>query len=362
MSSDHKLHLIAFSDKGVQLMQVLASTGDFQTFSYAGSDVKAHGGIGSIAGAVFKAHGNSPQALVFICATGIAVRAIAPYVADKLSDPPVIVIDDYGKYVISLLSGHLGKANALTNRIAETLQAKGYPAIPVITTATDVRGLEGFEAVFDHYSVPITTARSDIKTLNMAIANGESIGLYLDPWIEPVTADCRKDFGEAIRLYDDLNAFNAHTGKKVLITLRKPAAFHFQPSVPDFIYYSRRVVVGTGCKRGVAVNAYREALHAALDAYMLSEKALCTFTSIALKSDEPCIRQTAQALNCSCHFWDAAAIAAVEERFEGSDFVRKTTGVSAVAGPCAYLLTHDELSQNTIRGRQCTFAFGRLNI
>lgn len=73
------------------------------------------------------------DALIFIGATGIAVRSIAPYVASKKSDPAVLVIDECGKFVISLLSGHLGGANELTLKTAEILNA-----VPVVTTATDL--------------------------------------------------------------------------------------------------------------------------------------------------------------------------------------------------------------------------------
>lgn len=73
------------------------------------------------------------HALIFIGACGIAVRAIAPWIMDKLHDSPVLVADEMGKYVIPLLSGHVGGANELAVRLAGALGA-----IPVITTATDL--------------------------------------------------------------------------------------------------------------------------------------------------------------------------------------------------------------------------------
>ena len=81
-------------------------------------------------------HFLSNEALIFVGSCGLAVRAIAPFVQSKSSDPAVLVIDETGKFVVSLLSGHLGGANELTKWVAEQLSAT-----PVITTATDRRGL-----------------------------------------------------------------------------------------------------------------------------------------------------------------------------------------------------------------------------
>ena len=72
------------------------------------------------------------DALIFVCASGIAVRAIAPWVRDKKTDPAVLVLDEKGTFAIPLLSGHLGGANALADTLSKTLGAT-----PVITTATD---------------------------------------------------------------------------------------------------------------------------------------------------------------------------------------------------------------------------------
>jgi len=76
------------------------------------------------------------DAIIYVCAVGIAVRKIAPFIKSKLTDPAVIVCDDAGKFVVSLLSGHLGGANALTEEVAAILGA-----VPVITTASEVNNL-----------------------------------------------------------------------------------------------------------------------------------------------------------------------------------------------------------------------------
>ncbi|MBR5910170.1 MAG: cobalamin biosynthesis protein CbiG, partial [Schwartzia sp.] len=76
------------------------------------------------------------DALIFFMAAGIAVRMIAPHLKSKLTDPAVLVADERGGHIISLLSGHVGGGNSLTRRVADCLGG-----IPIITTATDVNGL-----------------------------------------------------------------------------------------------------------------------------------------------------------------------------------------------------------------------------
>ena len=111
------------------------------------------------------------DALIFICATGIAVRVIAPHIVSKLQDPAVIVIDERGQNVISLLSGHVGGANELTLKIAAALNAN-----PVITTATDVENkfaVDSFAAKLGLRPEP----KDAIKIINSAILHNEEIYL-----------------------------------------------------------------------------------------------------------------------------------------------------------------------------------------
>jgi cobalt-precorrin 5A hydrolase len=116
-----KLRYIAFTDRGKALGDRLASALGGEA-SMVNRPMSLDEWVG--------AHFNRGNGLVFIGAVGIAVRGIAGYVAHKSSDPAVVVIDEAGRFVIPILSGHLGGANMLANRISEV----SAPS-PVITTA-----------------------------------------------------------------------------------------------------------------------------------------------------------------------------------------------------------------------------------
>src|SRR3990167_2187354 len=107
--------------------------------------------------------------LIFIMATGIVVRTIAPLLKNKAEDPAVVVLDEKGKYVISLLSGHLGGANDLAKRIARLIGAK-----PVITTATDVNNLPCIEDIAERFNLAIEDFKKS-KIVNSAIVNGRPV-------------------------------------------------------------------------------------------------------------------------------------------------------------------------------------------
>ena len=111
---------------------------------------------------------------IFIMSTGIVVRVIAPYIRHKTEDPAVVVIDDRGQHVISLLSGHLGGANELTRKTADIIGAR-----PVITTATDVNQLAAIDVLAKEKKLNIENPAA-IKAVNMAILKGEKIYVH-DP-------------------------------------------------------------------------------------------------------------------------------------------------------------------------------------
>ncbi len=115
--------------------------------------------------------------VIFIGACGIAVRSIAPYIAGKKTDPAVLVIDECGQFVISLLSGHLGGANELAVRCAGYLHAT-----PVVTTATDLHSRFAVDVFAKKNGCAIFHMKA-AKEASAALLAGEKIGFYSEfPW------------------------------------------------------------------------------------------------------------------------------------------------------------------------------------
>ena len=113
--------------------------------------------------------------LIFVGAVGIAIRAVAPFVRHKSLDPPVVVLDEGGRFVVSLLSGHLGGANELARKIADLLGAT-----PVITTASEVRGLPALD-LWLRANEAVITDWETVRRLQGKLLNQGTLKVFVTP-------------------------------------------------------------------------------------------------------------------------------------------------------------------------------------
>jgi len=279
-------------------------------------------------GAAFK----GPRALLFICATGIAVRAIAPHLLGKHLDPAVVVADEAGRFVISLISGHLGGANRLATGIAAIIGAT-----PVITTATDVMGLPCVEDIAERFSCGIEDIRK-IKRVNSAIVNGGKV-LIVDKRPERLKA-IKKDFGASkvftFKKYLPDNA-GSH-GAVVFITAeteKAPAGMKDK----TLVLRPREFVVGIGCKRGVTAKEISAAFNEILDKAGVSKLSVRNLASIEMKKDEKGLLSFARRMGLDIEFFTPGELNSVRPPSGGSRLVREKTGAAGVCEPSALLST-----------------------
>lgn len=244
------------------------------------------------------------DALVFVGATGIAVRAIAPYLKNKTSDPAVVVADERGINVISLISGHIGGANALTRRIAERIGA-----YPVITTATDIN---------QRFAVDEWAAKREIWMDSMQAAKRFAV--------EILKRDLPMSTDFPVRGSLPSGLFRAAEGEfGMCVSVRDDSPFeNTLHLVPKILH------LGIGCKRGTSAEAIEEALQETLSAQKLSIEAIKNVASIDVKQNEAGLLAFCKAHRWPVQFFSAEELAKVEGEFTASAFVRRTVGVDNV--------------------------------
>ncbi|GAB5071624.1 cobalt-precorrin 5A hydrolase [Citrobacter sedlakii] len=286
------------------------------------------------------------SALIFIGATGIAVRVLAPLVNDKFSDPAVVVIDERGQHVISLLSGHAGGANALTRYLAGMLGAD-----PVITTATDVNDMAALDTLAFQLNARMNDFRAAVKVVNQMLVSNQRVGLWWDPELDEDVGHCdRRGFITVtdLRQLPELDAL-------VCITLRDEL-----PDIPvrHWKLVPQRVVAGIGCRRDTPFPLLAALLARQLAAQRFDPLALKAIGSVSLKKDEEGLIQLASCWRVPFETFSADVLREHEHRFPASSFVRQTVGVGSVSGPAAWLLSHGQLLGETLREQGVTITLG----
>lgn len=373
MSSDHKVQMtkvaiIAVTQKGKQLAYKLKDsigTGDI----YVSSKLQEEGvftfkeSLKAEVGQLFKNY----EALVFIMATGIVVRSIAPYVESKFTDPAIVVLDEEGHNVISLLSGHMGGANTLTQFISEKIAAH-----PVITTATDVNQKAALDNIAKEMNAYIANFRESVKDVNYALVHHEKVGLYCKDVPEYKIDDrgfisiSEIDLQQGIGICSKTKAQIALQELKMLVyvTRKQLAEIKEAPetaeNLPRIIkVVPRDLVLGMGCRRNTESEHFLKAFHKFMNQHQIDEKAICKIGSIDLKKDEKAMQDLSRYLNVPFEIIERKDVLEVEHLFEKSEFVKKNVGVYSVAEPVAYLLSGKQLLVHKEKYEGTTFALGK---
>ncbi len=247
--------------------------------------------------------------LVFVGAAGIAVRLIAPYLKDKLTDPAVVVVDEAGQFSISLLSGHVGGANRLAERVAEILGA-----MAVVTTASDVRGRTAVDVWAKDHGLVISD-RKLAKEAAAALLDGEKVGFFSDiPMEAPDDPGYERDRVHRIN---------------VCVTCHlHPASLEECGEVLRLI--PKTLVLGVGCRKGTPAENVEAAVRETLKAENLDIRAVAALASIDLKKEETGLLQLAETLKIPFVTYSSEELASVQGDFTESGFVRQVTGVGNV--------------------------------
>ncbi|WP_243240056.1 cobalt-precorrin 5A hydrolase [Romboutsia sp. 1001285H_161024_C4] len=304
------------------------------------------------------------QYIVFIMATGIVVRVIAPYINSKFSDPAILVSDEKGQNIISLLSGHMGGANEMTSHISELIGAN-----PVITTATDVNKKSSLDMIAKKLDAYIEDFRENVKDVNAMLVNNQEVGLYIDGNYEIDTRGFKiltnfedVDSTEKIVIISSKNNFidyyieNKKENELDEQMLRKKCS---EGNIIKVV--PKEIVIGIGCRRNTESSLLQESLNNLLHQYNIDINSIKEIGSIDVKSDEKAIIDLASSLSVPFKTFSVDEISKVDHLFEKSEFVKKNVGVYCVSEPVAYLLSEGNLIIEKHKYKGITISVGRVS-
>ncbi|MDR1962823.1 MAG: precorrin-4 C(11)-methyltransferase [Planctomycetaceae bacterium] len=273
--------------------------------------------------------------LVFIGAAGITVRAVAPLLQNKMTDPAVIVIDESGRFVIPMLSGHIGGANQFAERIASLIGA-----VPVLTTATDINHVFSVDSFAVENGYDIVNPKM-IKKISARLLAGKNVGLASD---YEVIGKLPEHLVTA-----DKGEIGIYIGTKLGLTPLNPLPFNKTLHLLPKCYH-----VGIGTKRDISFQQLRDFFYDTLIRHSISVKTVASLVSIDRKRNEKAILDLSEHYNIPFHTYQAEELQPFVGLFTTSEFVQSVTGIGNVCESAAYLASNrgkivvDKISKNGI--------------
>ena len=258
---------------------------------------------------------SNSDAIIFVSACGIAVRAVAPHIKSKLHDPAVIVIDEKANFVIPILSGHIGGANELAKKLADYLHA-----IPVITTATDVNNL----AAIDEWAV-----KNNCKIENPSV-------------IKNFSAEILENHNVGVAITHEINN---------------------QPFPVTLWLRPKNLILGVGCNRGISIEEFEDNVSDFLTGSGVSILSLNAIASIDLKKNEAALIEFAKNHDIKFLTFSAQELQNIKGNFTRSQKVFDIIGVDNVCERACILAAGEKaaLMRNKTVYKNITLALSRIS-
>lgn len=249
---------------------------------------------------------NNYDGHIFIMATGIVIRKISCLIKSKDIDPAVLVIDERGNFVISLLSGHIGGANELTYKVANT-----FSLLPIITTSSDVTGKIAIDTLSQKLNCEMESL-TKAKDLTSLIVDDKKVEILLPNNVK---------IGE-----------NTNSSGVVIASNKK--------NIDIMRIYPKNLIVGVGCRRGTPKEEIFKALDEVMKKHNLAYESIRRVATVDIKADELGLLSLVEELQKELVIISREEIKEVEQRFKGSEFVKEQIGISCVSEPCALLASN----------------------
>ncbi|MBI5698375.1 MAG: cobalamin biosynthesis protein [Thaumarchaeota archaeon] len=269
------------------------------------------------------------EGLVCLFSLGAVIRLVAPCLKDKKTDPAIIVIDDKANFVISVLSGHLGGANELTEEIAKKLGSTS-----VITTAADVNKTIPVDLIGREFGWKIEND-SNVTRISALMINEEKIGIYQDAgeknwW--------KSDLPKNVTVYDSIENLKQSNSKAYLIISDR--IFDDEILKNSVIYRPKTLVIGIGLHGDTAKEKIRDCLDVSLAKYQLSPKCIARLVSIKKPKDVQGLIDAAKEIGAPLEYFERDDLAKINipnpskmvEAYEGTPSVSEAAAIKSSGG------------------------------
>lgn len=310
-----KLAIVSVSNKGLELSEIIKSKLDDDS-TIIKCDLY-HKNVKKIFPKLFYEY----DGIIAIMASGILIRSIAPLVESKTSDPAIVNVDDNGKFVISTLSGHLGGANKLTEKISNLINAT-----PVITTSTDVNKRLGIDVLANDLYLTINNTE-EILFFNKAILEKRELEFTVNPhanfeylfkYLNNVTLEIDVSISYSSKINTD--------------------EIHVNLDNHNIILKEKHIVVGLGCRRGKSCSELYDGLIKSIDTLNIDKSRINLLSSAEIKKDEKGMLELSYKLNIPIKFVSVEKLGLFTSTdIQRSEFVYEKFGIYGVCEPSALI-------------------------
>jgi cobalt-precorrin 5A hydrolase len=267
--------------------------------------------------------------LVCLFSLGAVIRLVSPYLKDKKTDPAIIVIDDKASFVISVLSGHLGGANELTEEIAKKLGST-----PVITTAADVNKTIPVDLLGKEFGWKIDND-SNVTRISALMVNEEKIGIYQDcgekNW-------WKAELPKNVTIYNAMEQLKNSDSKAYLIISDK--TFDDEILKNSVVYRPKTLVAGIGLHGDTTKEKILQCLQSTLSKHSLSAKCIARLVSLKKPADVQGLIDAAKDLDVPLHYFEREDLAQISipnpsqmvQAYEGTPSVSEAAAIKSSGG------------------------------
>jgi cobalt-precorrin 5A hydrolase len=299
---------------------------------------------------------------VFIISVGAVVRMVAPLLKNKKVDPAVVCVDDAARFAICVLSGHVGRGNVFTDRVAAVLGAQS-----VVTTASDAIGTLTVDILGRELGWKLDDLDRNVTRGCAAVVNAAPV-LFVQEAGEPTFWPEDKPLPEGVRYATSLEGVDPRAFEILLVAtdrdIEKSHPAHFANAV---VYRPKSLVVGLGCDKGAAADMVERGVLELLARHGLSPKSVSALATIDKKKDEPAFLALAEKWGLPLTIYTAEDLDRVSGIETPSETVKQFVGTRGVAEPAALLAARaaeltvaKQVYTEPGAGRSMTFAVARI--